>query len=102
MALLCSSIGRNKPTAPEKVTILRTLALQKDLESPLFGQQVRSPQPALPGRVPALLSTEMVLVFHLTQFLMESLFLFSILFVRVSRSLFTNSWQLECSFPEIW
>ncbi|KAL4692570.1 hypothetical protein H8959_016380 [Pygathrix nigripes] len=40
MALLCSSIGRNKPTAPEKVTILRTLALQKDLKSPLFGQQI--------------------------------------------------------------
>uniref|UniRef100_A0A2I2ZBI0 Uncharacterized protein n=1 Tax=Gorilla gorilla gorilla TaxID=9595 RepID=A0A2I2ZBI0_GORGO len=99
MALLCSSIRRNKPTAPEKVTILRT---PKDLKSPLFGRQVRSPQPALPGRVLALLSTEMVLVFHLTNFLMESLFLFSILFVRVSRPLFTNSLQLEHSFPKIW
>lgn len=65
--------------------------------------QVRPPQPATSQRFWLFFATEMVFAFHWADFSVEPfLVLFSILFVRVSQSLFTTSWQLEPSFPKRW
>uniref|UniRef100_A0A673UNR7 Uncharacterized protein n=1 Tax=Suricata suricatta TaxID=37032 RepID=A0A673UNR7_SURSU len=88
--------GRNKPMAPEK-----THSQHPGCSLPGRRGQVWPPQPATPERVLALSATEMVFAFPSAHFLVKPfLILFAILFVRVSHSIFTTSWQLELSLPK--